>query len=137
MVHTNRAAHSLTDGQVCISLAFINTYCNGSWLNTNDTFRMNYFISTIREQYTYMLNSRDLATDINEFFDWALPLGGVLSTPFLGIMLDNISTLYILLILASLITVIGIAGSLPFLWAGYVNVIIFVFLRPLYYSAMS
>ncbi|KAF2715602.1 MFS general substrate transporter [Pleomassaria siparia CBS 279.74] len=99
--------------------------------------RMNYFIATIREQYDYMLDSTALAVRINSFFDIALPLGGVLSTPFLGLMLDNISTPGVLLILVAIITVIGIMGSLPFLWAGYVNVLLFVFLRPLYYSAMS
>jgi hypothetical protein len=39
--------------------------------------------------------------------------------------------------LVSMITAVGIVGSLPYLWAGYLNVILFVLLRPLYYSAMS
>jgi MFS family permease len=99
--------------------------------------RMNYFIATIREQYLYMLGSIDLATTVNSFFDWALPLGGVLSTPFLGALLDNVSTPGVLLILVFVITAIGVIGSIPTLWAGYVNVILFVLLRPLYYSAMS
>jgi hypothetical protein len=99
--------------------------------------RMNFFLATIREQYIYMLNSVEAATKINDFFDWALPLGGVISTPFLGVLLDNVSTPGVLLILVFLITAIGIVGSIPALWAGYVNVILFVFLRPLYYSAMS
>jgi hypothetical protein len=99
--------------------------------------RMNYFIATIREQYLYMLGSIDLATAVNSFFDWALPLGGVLSTPFLGALLDNVSTPGVLLILVFVITAIGVIGSIPTLWAGYVNVILFVLLRPLYYSAMS
>lgn len=42
-----------------------------------------------------------------------------------------------LAILVALITAVGILGSLPFLWAGYANVVLFVLLRPLYYSAMS
>jgi hypothetical protein len=84
-----------------------------------------------------MLGSIDLATAVNSFFDWALPLGGVLSTPFLGALLDNVSTPGVLLILVFVITAIGVIGSIPTLWAGYVNVILFVLLRPLYYSAMS
>ncbi|KAH8728047.1 major facilitator superfamily domain-containing protein [Phaeosphaeriaceae sp. PMI808] len=99
--------------------------------------RMNYFIASIREQYTYMLGSVELAAKVNDFFDWALPLGGVLSTPFLGALLDNVSTPGVLLILVFVITAIGIVGSISALWAGYVNVILFVLLRPLYYSAMS
>ncbi|UPX16567.1 uncharacterized protein EKO05_0006960 [Ascochyta rabiei] len=99
--------------------------------------RMNYFIASIREQYAYMLGSIDLATRVNEFFDWALPLGGVLSTPFLGMLLDNVSTPGVLLIIVIIATAIGIVGSVATLWAGYINVILFVFMRPLYYSAMS
>jgi hypothetical protein len=99
--------------------------------------RMNYFIASIREQYTYMLGSIDLAARVNEFFDVALPLGGVLSTPFLGMLLDNVSTPGVLLILVLMIAAIGIFGSISALWAGYVNVLLFVVLRPLYYSAMS
>jgi hypothetical protein len=99
--------------------------------------RMNYFIATIREQYDYMLNSTDAAIRINAFFDWALPIGGVISTPFLGILLDNLSTPFVLFLLTVLITIIGIVGSIPALWAGYMNVILFVLLRPFYYSAMS
>lgn len=40
-------------------------------------------------------------------------------------------------VLVMLITAVGVVGSLPFLWAGYLNVVLFVLLRPLYYSAMS
>ena len=99
--------------------------------------RMNYFIASIREQYAYMLGSFDLAARVNEFFDWALPLGGVLSTPFLGMLLDNVSTPGVLLIIVVIATAIGIFGSIATLWAGYVNVLLFVIMRPLYYSAMS
>ncbi|KAF2011000.1 MFS general substrate transporter [Aaosphaeria arxii CBS 175.79] len=99
--------------------------------------RMNYFISTIREQYDYMLDSGELGTRVNEFFDWALPLGGALSTPFLGALLDNVSTPIVLLIILIMTTIIGVVSCIPALWAGYINVILFVLLRPLYYSAMS
>lgn len=99
--------------------------------------RMNYFIASIREQYAYMLGSTELAARVNEFFDWALPLGGVLSTPFLGMLLDNVSTAGVLLLIVIIATAIGIVGSVATLWAGYINVLLFVFMRPLYYSAMS
>lgn len=99
--------------------------------------RMNYFIATIREQYVYMLGSVELAEKVNNFFDVALPLAGVFSTPFLGALLDNVSTAGVLFLLVVMTTAIGIFGSIPTLWAGYVNVVLFVFLRPLYYSTMS
>lgn len=99
--------------------------------------RMNYFIATIRSQYEYMLGSDRLAVRINTFFDIALPIGGVAATPFIGILLDGVSTASLLAILTAFITLIGVFGSLPFTWCGYINVILFCFLRPLYYSAMS
>lgn len=36
--------------------------------------RMNFFIATIRAQYTYMLESRHLGKVVNGFFDVALPV---------------------------------------------------------------
>ncbi|GAB7360621.1 hypothetical protein MBLNU230_g0501t1 [Neophaeotheca triangularis] len=99
--------------------------------------RMNYFIATIEAQYTYMLGSQHAARRINTFFDVALPIGGVAATPVIGFLLDSISTGNLLAILVAMTTAIGLFGSLPYAWAGYVNVVLFVLLRPLYYSAMS
>ncbi|KAK3111227.1 hypothetical protein LTR53_013738 [Teratosphaeriaceae sp. CCFEE 6253] len=99
--------------------------------------RMNFFIATIRTQYEYMLGSEKAARQINTFFDYALPIGGVAATPLVALLLDNLSTAAMLTVLVTLITAVGILGSLPFHWAAYGNVILFVLLRPLYYSAMS
>jgi hypothetical protein len=99
--------------------------------------RMNYFIATLRSQYEYMLGSESLAARVNHFFDVALPVGGVVCTPFIGVFLDNLSVPMILAVIVALTTVIGIFNSLPFLWAAYITIFLFVILRPLYYSAMS
>ncbi|KAK5147398.1 hypothetical protein LTR32_001143 [Rachicladosporium monterosium] len=99
--------------------------------------RMNFFIASIRTQYEYMLGSDSAARTINSFFDYALPIGGVAATPLIGVLLDNLSTADMLTVLVSLTTAVGILGSLPFYWAAYANIILFVLLRPLYYSAMS
>jgi len=61
----------------------------------------------------------------------------VVSTPFIGLLLDKLSVPHTLAIIVSLITVTGFLNTVPRLWAGYVTVLLFVFLRPLYYSAMS
>lgn len=84
-----------------------------------------------------MLGSVKLAEKVNDFFDVALPVAGVIATPFLGALLDNVSTPGVLSLLVVIIAAIGVIGSISTLWAGYVNVLLFVFLRPLYYSAMS
>ena len=95
------------------------------------------FIATIWSQYTYMLGSPLNAEWVNEFFDIALPIGGIAAVPFIGFLLDSTSTVVVLGLLVFLSTTIGILGVLPFLWAAYANVVLFVLFRPLYYSAMS
>lgn len=99
--------------------------------------RFNFFMSTLWTQYEYMLQSEALATDINEFFDLALPIGGVLTVPFIGLLLDNASTVVVLALIVLLGTFIGVLGAIPTVAAAYGNVCFFVILRPLYYSAMS
>ena len=99
--------------------------------------RINYFVATIRTQYEYMLKDDYLAEQINDVFDVALPVGGVLSVPFIGLILDNTSTPFVLMLLVLFATTIGVLGMLPFVWAAYANVVIFVLYRPFYYTAIS
>ncbi|KAL8827700.1 MAG: hypothetical protein Q9191_003028 [Dirinaria sp. TL-2023a] len=99
--------------------------------------RINYFVATIRSQYDYILNDYALAEKINNVFDVALPVGGLISVPFIGLILDNTSTIFVLSVLVATATVIGILGVLPFSWAAYANVVIFVLYRPFYYTAVS
>jgi MFS family permease len=99
--------------------------------------RINYFVATIRTQYTELLNSLDKAITINEFFDVALPAGGVIAVPFIGLVLDHTSTAFVLGLLVGTATTIGILGVIPQIWAAYANVILFVLYRPLYYTAVS
>ena len=99
--------------------------------------RINYFVATIRPQYEYLLGSYSLAKHVNHIFDVALPVGGVLSVPFIGLLLDNFSTHSILGFILFVVTIIGILGVLPFIWAAYANIAIFVLYRPLYYTAVS
>ena len=99
--------------------------------------RINYFVATIRTQYTELLNSLDKAVTINEFFDVALPAGGVIAVPFIGLVLDHTSTTFVLGLLVSTATTIGVLGLIPHMWAAYANVILFVLYRPLYYTAVS
>ncbi|KAI0128239.1 putative MFS transporter [Hypoxylon sp. NC0597] len=99
--------------------------------------RMNYFIATIRAQYRYLLRSEKLAERINHFFDVALPVGGVFATPFIGILLNNLSVATASGVLTLFIVLIGVLNCLPEVWAGYATVVAFVLFRPLYYSAVS
>ncbi|KAI9796186.1 MAG: hypothetical protein M1833_006437 [Piccolia ochrophora] len=99
--------------------------------------RINYFVATIRPQYEYLLNDYDKAVDVNTFFDVALPLGGVIAVPFIGFVLDNTSTVFVLSLLVTVASTIGVLGVLPFKGAAYANVVLFCLYRPLYYTAIS
>jgi len=74
---------------------------------------------------------------VNDFFDVALPLGGVLSIPFIGILLDHTSTPFALGFLVLIATIIGVLGCLPYMWAAIANICLFVVYRPFYYTTVS
>lgn len=100
--------------------------------------RINYFVATIRVQYTDLLSSPHLAERVNDFFDLALPLGGILSIPFIGAILDRTSTVTVLTTLVATATTIGVLGVIPHsMLAAYANIILFVLYRPFYYTAVS
>jgi MFS family permease len=99
--------------------------------------RINYFVATIRPQYEYLLHSYSKAVEVNNFFDIALPLGGVIAIPFIGVVLDNTSTAFVLSSLVAIATTIGVLGVLPYTWAAYANITLFVLYRPFYYTAVS
>lgn len=99
--------------------------------------RINYFVATIRPQYEAIFGDHQKAVEINDFFDVALPVGGILSIPFIGIFLDNTSTLAVMTVLVTTATAIGVLGILPFQWAAYAGICLFVLYRPFYYTAVS
>jgi len=99
--------------------------------------RINYFVATIRPQYEHILGSYKKAVEINDYFDFALPFGGLISIPFIGFILDRSSTLMIICSLVTIATTIGVLGILPYAWAAYANVSLFVLYRPFYYTAVS
>lgn len=98
--------------------------------------RINYFVATLRSQYTYLL-SAETAAQINTIFDILLPVGGLVSVPFIGTFLDIFQTRTVLLILVVSATVIGVLGCIPHPAAAYGNIILFVLYRPFYYTAVS
>ncbi|KAI1269561.1 amino acid transporter [Xylariaceae sp. FL1019] len=99
--------------------------------------KMNFFIASIESQYRFLLQSDKHAEAINRFFGIALPLGGIITTPFIGWLLNNMSVTAIVGLLTGFSAAIGILNSLPFVSAGYATVVMFCVFRPLYYSAMS
>lgn len=105
---------------------------------TIQMLRINYFVATIKSQMMYLYNGDDeLATSINHFFDLALPLGGLCAIPFIGLILDNLTTLMVLNILCGLSLFIGVAGLMSWLPATYAGILALVVYRPFYYTAVS
>ncbi|RPB16538.1 MFS general substrate transporter [Morchella conica CCBAS932] len=100
--------------------------------------RINYFVATIRSQYEFLFHSYSKAVEINEFFDIALPVGGVLAVPFIGLILDSFSTLSVLSILVTMAAAIGALGLVERSYmAALAGIIGFVIYRPFYYTAVS
>ncbi|CAG7938082.1 unnamed protein product [Penicillium nalgiovense] len=98
--------------------------------------RINYFVATLRSQYTYLLSS-ETAAQINSTFDILLPIGGLVSVPFIGTFLDIFHTRTVLFILVVFATIIGVLGCIPRVIAAYGNIVLFVLYRPFYYTAVS
>lgn len=105
---------------------------------TIQMLRINYFVATVLSQYVYLLGSYEKAVTLNKFFDIALPLGGLCAIPFIGLVLDNFSTLTVLTILLSTTSLIGLLGLVPNSFpAAYMNVALLVVYRPFYYTTVS
>lgn len=100
--------------------------------------RINYFVATIRSQYDFLLRSYEASVTINNFFDIALPIGGLAAIPFIGTYLDTFSLLTIISTLVVCATSMGILGLVQnSIVAAYLNVILFVIYRPFYYTVVS
>lgn len=99
--------------------------------------RINYFVATIGTQYSYLLHSVPQGALLNRFFDVALPLGGIVSIPFVGLFLDYCSTAIVLGVLLLVSLTIGVLGLVPNFYTGFVHVSIFVMYRPFFYTAVS
>jgi len=100
--------------------------------------RINYFVATIRPQYEFLLHSYTESVRINTFFDVALPLGGLFAIPFIGLLLDSLSTLTVLTVLVLTASTIGVLGLIEnSTLAAYANILLFVAYRPFYYTVVS
>lgn len=103
--------------------------------NCIQMLRMNYFVTTIHSQYAYMLGDK-AATRITNFFDVALPLGGVVAVPFIGYLLDHTLSFVSFSVLLGISILAGVLGLVPKIAAAFANVGLFVVLRPLFYTAI-
>ncbi|CAN6673748.1 hypothetical protein TRVA0_049S00584 [Trichomonascus vanleenenianus] len=99
---------------------------------------INYFIASVHAQYQYLLRSADLADKVTQYFEAALPLGGIVAIPFIGVILDNVSTLTVFTALTGVSLTIGVLGLIPGTYvAAIVRVTLIVLFRPWYFTAVS
>ncbi|KAG7664303.1 uncharacterized protein J8A68_002161 [[Candida] subhashii] len=109
-----------------------------TFFTTSQMLRINYFVATIKSQELYLYdNNEELATSINQFFDLALPLGGVVAIPFIGLILDNCTTLAVLTSLTCLSLFAHIMGLLAWIPGTYMGILVLVVYRPFFYTAVS
>ncbi|SCV05880.1 LANO_0H17216g1_1 [Lachancea nothofagi CBS 11611] len=99
--------------------------------------RINYFVATVRSQEEFLLGSHKLALKVNSIFDVALPVGGLVSIPFIGLVLDHCSTLTAIILVSSISLVIGILGLIPSFSLNLLGIFMLVAYRPFYYTVVS
>lgn len=106
--------------------------------STIQMLRLNYFISTVNSQYTYLLGSHEAAAKLNRIFDVALPIGGLISIPFVGYLLDHFLTVFVVATLSGLSVFLGVLNFVPHVfYIGVINVLLFVAYRPFFYTTIS
>ncbi|XBW35786.1 hypothetical protein QEN19_001358 [Hanseniaspora menglaensis] len=100
--------------------------------------RINYFVATVRSQQEYLLGSYEKALQMNTIFDIALPLGGVVAIPLVGILLDNVDTVTVLRILFGTSIAVGSLGLIKnSFYASLSGIILLTMYRPFYYTVVS
>lgn len=100
--------------------------------------RINYFVATVRSQHEYLLGSYEQALRVNNIFDIALPLGGVIAIPLIGLLLDNVNTLYVLYILFGTSVTVGALGLVKNSFAASIfGIVVLTMYRPFYYTVIS
>lgn len=104
---------------------------------TVSMLRINYFVATVRSQEEYMLGNLDISLKIGSIFDILLPVGGLVSIPFIGLILDNYSILRVLILLSIMSILMGLCGLFHSFTFNLIGICLFVIFRPFYYTVLS
>lgn len=100
--------------------------------------RINYFIATVRTQEEYLLNDKKLALKLNSIFDMLLPIGGVISIPFIGLLLDHTDTLTTLTVTIHYFYCHRYIRVVPHSFnLNLIGIALLVVYRPFYYTVVS
>lgn len=102
-----------------------------------NTVLINYFIATMPSHYEKVLDSVAWANRLSHLFDIALPIGGIVAIPIVGIVLDNVPTKTMFGLLGLVSVVVAISGAVPSVFVAHVRVCLLVLFRPFLYTAIS
>lgn len=93
--------------------------------------RINYEIATVFDQVLYYTNEITVAEKVTDAFVLLLPLGGVVSIPFIGYVLDSMSSMAAFIVLLILGLGYGIMCMMTSVPAQLAGITLFTIMRPL------
>lgn len=93
--------------------------------------RINYEIATVFDQVLYYTNRIELAEKVTDAFVLLLPLGGVVSIPFIGYVLDSLSSMAAFIVLLVLGLGYGALCMTTLVPAQLIGITLFTIMRPL------
>lgn len=93
--------------------------------------RINYEIATVFDQVLYYTNELELAEKVTDAFVLLLPLGGVVSIPFIGYVLDSLSSMAAFIVLLLLGLGYGAFCMTTLVPAQLAGITLFTIMRPL------
>ncbi|ORY23437.1 major facilitator superfamily domain-containing protein [Naematelia encephala] len=99
--------------------------------------RINWYLTTVNTQLIYYTGAVDLADRLTDAFIFLLPLGGLLSIPLVGWLLDTRPTLDVVFVMAVLGLLFGILTLTPSTVPQLIGIGMLVVFRPLFYTAIS
>lgn len=100
--------------------------------------RLNFYISTLADQLLDLgrnnLNFYENIPSLVAFFNIVLPIGGIVSIPIIGVLLDNLSFPILFTLVGICGTLFGVLNFISNVAAQYTAICLFVLLRPFVYS---
>lgn len=98
---------------------------------TTYMLRINYEIATVFDQVLYYTDDLSLAEKVTDAFVLLLPLGGVVSIPFIGYVLDSLSSMAAFIVLLILGLGYGALCMTSWVPAQLIGITFFTIMRPL------
>lgn len=99
--------------------------------------RINWYLATVNTQLVFYTGAADVASKLTDAFIFLLPLGGIVSIPFIGWLLDHRPTLDVVVLMAVMGLAFGVLTLQSTVAPQLVGIGFIVVFRPLFYTAIS